>query len=186
MGIDNLERSVSLVVGGIAMVLALIISPHLFKDTLVTVTTKPGVAKACPPGYHLAHLICKSTLLTHWSYWLPQFLLIVVAGLLIVLFALLRKRAGVAVVCLLLGLAIGVTGLPFLLVGGWLVIRALRLQKYGDATFAGSSRRARDMAQTKKQGRRSTQITKDSTATFVPTPAAPSKRYTPKQRPRRR
>ena len=111
------------------------------------------------------------------------------------MFALLRKRVGVAFVGLFLGLAIGTIGLPFLMLGGWLVIRALRLQKYGDATFAGSSLRAREMAKAKKEGRSLAPSTAKSaksakgaktTAPSGPKPPSASKRYTPKQRTRRR
>ena len=133
MGIDNVERRVSLVAGAIALVLAAIISPHLFKNTWVTDTAKPSKSGSCPTGYHLVHAVCQHTYLTHPSTWLPQFLEILVVGLAILFFTWRRNRAGIAVASLLLGLALGVVGLVFLLLGGWLIIRALRLQRYGDA-----------------------------------------------------
>jgi hypothetical protein len=188
MGIDNVERGVSYIAGAIAMVLALILGPHLFKNTVLTDTAKPSKTNTCTAGYHLANKLCEKLVTTHPSYWLPQFLEIFIIGLAIIYFAWRRKRAGVAVSTLLLGLAQGTVGLPFLLVGGWLVIRALRLQKYGDASFAGSSRRAREMGQAKKSERSGTTSRKkgaQASLTKSATPA-PSKRYTPKKPPRRR
>ncbi len=193
MGMDNIERAVSFVGGAIAMMLTLLISPHLFKNTWVTDTAKRAAGKSCAALYHYDKLtgLCQYRHLTHPSDWLPQFLEILVVGLFLIFFAYRRKRAGVAFAALLLGLALGIIGLPFLFLGGWLVIRALRLQKYGDATFAGSSRRAREMAQAKKEGRAvspsPSKVAKGTKATpTAPTPPAPSKRYTPKQRSRRR
>jgi hypothetical protein len=189
MGLDNMERGISLFAGAIAMILAAVVSPHLFKNTLVTDTVKHVKGKACPAGYHLVVSLCEKTHLTHPSAWLPQFLEILIVGLFIIFFALRRKRAGVAVCGLLLGLALGSVGLPFLFVGGWLVIRAFRLQKYGDASFSGSSRRARELGQARKEGRapatRRTRGAKGATATKSAPVPAPSKRYTPKKPTRR-
>lgn len=193
MGMDKLERNISLFAGAIAMILAAVISPHLFKNTILNTTAKPSKTKPiCAVGYHFVKAtdLCVKTTLTRPSAWLPQFLEIVIIGLAIILFALRRRRVGVAVSGLLLGLALGSVGLPFLFVGAWLILRAYRLQKYGDPTFAGSSRRAREVAQAKKEGRAvapSKAREKSSTTTpSAPTPPAPSKRYTPKKQRRRR
>jgi hypothetical protein len=189
MGMDKIERGVSLIAGAVAMALAAIISPHLFKDTWVTDTAKPSKTKPyCVEPFHLVKAVCQHTHLTHPSAWLPQFLEIVVFGLAIIFFALRRKRVGVAFCGLLLGLALGTIGLPFLFCGGWLIIRALRLQKYGDPTFTGSSRRAREVAQAKKEGRpvRSKESASAAASSRPAAPPTPSKRYTPKKRPRTR
>jgi len=195
LGIDQLERRVSFVAGGIALLLSLIISPHLFKNTVVTDTLKVSKTNTCLAGYRVVNHLCSRTRITHPSDWLPQFLEILVVGIAIVAFAWWRKRAGVAVSALFLGLALGTVGLPFLFLGGWLIIRALRLQKYGDPTFRGSSAQAREMARVRREEKKSptkgsTTRTKSKTnaQTTGPTVAAPgpSKRYTPKQQPRKR
>lgn len=182
MGIDNTERGVSYIAGAIAMVLALILSPHLFKNTWVTTTAKPSKANTCAVGYHLANGVCKKLTLTHPSAWVVQFLEIIIVGGAMIYFAWRRKRAGVAASGLLLGLALGTVGMPFLLVGGWLIVRAFRLQKYGDASFTGSSKRARELSKAKKEGRTVAPLGQKG----APAAPTPSKRYTPKQRPRRR
>lgn len=189
LGIDKVERNISFIAGAIALVLALIISPHLFKNTWVTDTLKPGKLNACVKGYHFVASsgLCSRTRLTHPSDWVPQFLEILLVGIAIVAFAWWRKRAGVAVSALFLGLALGTVGLPFLFLGGWLIIRALRLQKYGDASFRGSSAQARDMAKSKRANRKASPRDKAPTGeSRAAAPPSPSKRYTPKQTPRKR
>ncbi len=189
MGLDHIERLVSLIAGFVAVAMALALPFLIGKRYTVTVK---ATAKSCAAGYKLVGNLCEHTRPTVVSDWILRFVMILVIGLLLVMFALLRKRVGVAFVGLFLGLAIGTIGLPFLMLGGWLVIRALRLQKYGDATFAGSSIRAREIAKAKKEGRTlapsTTKSAKGSKTTAPGTPKAPSasKRYTPKQRPRRR
>ena len=189
MGLDHIERLISLIAGFVAVAMALALPFLIGKRYTVTVK---ATAKSCANGYKLVGNLCEHTRPTVVSDWILRFVMILVIGLLLVMFALLRKRVGVAFVGLFLGLAIGTIGLPFLMLGGWLVIRALRLQKYGDATFAGSSIRAREIAKAKKEGRTlapsTTKSAKGSKTTAPGTPKAPSasKRYTPKQRPRRR
>ncbi len=195
MGLDSIERKVSFVAGGIALVLAAVLLPHILHDTTVIDSAKLTKLHQCPTGFHLVNSACQRSRLTHPSDWLPQFLEIIIFGAVLVFFAFRAKRAGVAVCGLFLGLALGTVGLPFLFLGGWLIIRALRLQKYGDATFAGSSRRAREKARAKR-GDRTTSTSRGTArasargasknAAAKPSGPAPSKRYTPKQKPRKR
>ena len=198
MGIDSTERKISFIGGGLALVLAAIFVPHLLHNTKVVDTAKLTSAHRCPTGYTLASDVCQRSHLAHPSAYVLQFLLIVVFGVAMVLFAHRSKRSGVAVCALFLGLALGTFGLPFLFLGGWLIIRALRLQKYGDPTFAGSNRRAREKAQVRRAERAggARSPTKSKTRASArgssrkappqPTGPAPSKRYTPKQKPRKR
>lgn len=197
MGLDPFERRVSYFAGALAMVLAGLFMPHLLHNTWVTDTAKPGAKNSCVAPFKLVGRVCQHVHLTHPSDWLPQFLEIFIIGLVIILFAYLKKRVGVSFAGLFLGLAIGTTGLPFLFLGGWLVIRALRLQRYGDATFMGSSRLARAAADERRAARKAgtpvpTRRAAPAPASDAPpapktaTPPSPSKRYTPKKRPRTR
>ena len=188
MGIDELERKASFVAGGLAIILAGVLSPHLFKNTTVVDKLTPSKANTCAVGYHLVGSICEKVTITTPSDWLAQFIEILVIGAFILFFALRRKRAGVAVASLLLGLALGSVGVGFLFFGGWLIIRALRLQKYGEASFFASSRKARELGQVRREDRKNSpkaRSSKGPAASTAPTPA-PSKRYTPKKRAGRR
>jgi hypothetical protein len=89
-----------------------------------------------------------------------------------------------------LGLGLGVsTGLVFFLLGAWLIVRAYRLQKYGDASFFGSNRVAKETGQAKRAERATRSAAKGEAAPAITKSAAPptaSKRYTPKKPQRRR
>ncbi len=100
-----------------------------------------------------------------------------------------HKRAGTIFGAVFVGLiaGLGVLGLPLILFGGWLLIRAHRLQKYGEANFVGSSRVARERAVAKREGKSlPNQGSEISGAPAARRPAAPSKRYTPKKTARKK
>ncbi len=186
LGLDGLERGVSFAAAAIALVFAALYLPRvLAKTTLLTLSAKPAkVAPYCGHLYKKVLTLCIRTEITHPSYWMPAFLALTIIGVFILIFALMRKRSGVVVSCLLLGLYIGAlsNGLLFVFVGGWLIIRAQRLSKYGDASFSGSSRKAKEISKARKEGR-TVSTTDEPTPKQIP---QASKRYTPKQRKRRR
>jgi hypothetical protein len=197
MGLDNVERGVSLFAAAIAFILAAVEIPHLLKNTYITDTAKKAATKPfCTKPFQLVVNDCQHKVLTHPSYWWPQFIAIVVFAAFILLFALIRKRVGVIVAGLILWFALQSAGLPFLFVAGWLMVRAFRLQKWGDPTFSGSNRAAREQNKARKEGRevaprapRPARGSKEATEPAVSrsvAPPAPSKRYTPKQKPRKR
>jgi len=183
MGLDAIEQRASYGAAVVALLLAAVFIPRLLKNTWITSTAKVGKNNVCPTSYTLVKNVCSKQLLTHPSYWLPQFLVFVIVGLLLGLFAWRRQRPVVIVASFLLGLATGVAGILFLALGTWLGIRAFRLNKYGDPTFKGSNVRAREKAQARREGR-STKSTSTKATSTVRTPA-PSKRYTPKKSNRR-
>jgi hypothetical protein len=186
MGIDDLEKKVTYAAGAIALLLAGLFVPRLLKPTKITVTASPGKHNACAAGYHLVSSLCQKSHFAQPSTYWPQFLEILIIGSIMMIFAVKAKRAGVAMCGLLLGLALGTIGFPFILLAAWLIVRAWRLQKYGDASFTGSGKRAREMSQAKKEGR-SSPTPGVATATSAPRTANPpeaSKRYTPKKRSR--
>jgi len=188
MGLDDLERRLSFAGSGIALVLALVFIPHLLGTTRRSVTLSP-VKGVCPSGYHLVAKLCQGVQITHPSDWVLQFVVLLVLGGAIFIFAWRRKRPGTIVAALLLGFLTGTAGLLFLFLGGWLTVRAFRLQKYGDATFRGSNVKARELAQRRRderatRGPRQRKSSPTPSTTASRTPAA-SKRYTPKKTNRR-
>jgi hypothetical protein len=186
---DHVERNVSFFGVAIAIVISLVSLVAWINKSPVISTQKYVKGKSCPKAFPLHRLeFCESILKESGSYWATRFLFVFVVALLILIFAWRRKRAGVACFACFLGIGLGIAGVVFVFLGAWLIVRAFRLQRYGEATWKGSNTIAREMAQAKREGRDPTP--KPSTApNATPGPASPptaSKRYTPKQKPRKR
>ncbi len=195
LGLDNLERGISLFGASIGLVLALVTAIEWARNIPITNTLKPSKTKTCPKPYHLTKtkLLCEQIVRTTRSEWEVKFFFILLVSLCILYFALRRKRAGVACFAVFLGLGLGIeSGLVFFFLGVWLIVRAYRLQKYGTATMLGSNRVAREMSVARKEGRTfkadsdSGPSTSSKSTPSKPTAPEASKRYTPKKPPRRR
>jgi hypothetical protein len=193
LGLDNLERGISLFGASIGLVLALVTAIEWVRNIPVINTVKHVKGKACPAPYKLVTSLCEQKVITTRSEWELKFFFILLISLCILYFALRRKRAGVACFAVFLGLGLGIeSGLVFFFLGIWLIVRAYRLQKYGTPTMLGSNRAARDMAAARKEGRTfRADSSNDPSASSKSTPNKPtapeaSKRYTPKKPPRRR
>ncbi len=183
---DNLERKVGYVAALVAAALAAVILPHLLTTTVAT-HNESLPTTGCVSPYHLVKGICTWDQVTHPLDWLPQFLEIILLAGAIALFTKRRRRAFVAGSALLLGLALGNAGFPFILVGGWYIVRAFRLQKYGDASFMGSSKRARELSEQRRAERKAQRAAGPTVGPQRRAAApAPSKRYTPKKPTRRK
>lgn len=181
MGLDRFEKIVSYFAGYITLVLAgveFITSKH----THTLLSYKLGKAMACKTGYKLFHLYCEKSVLASPSAARINAAVLTGLGLTLLYFVLRKKRAGVIFVCVFLFLVLGVNaGALFLFVGGWLMIRAFRLQKYGDASFSGSGKKAREVAAQRRAERANGTAAAPAARAISP---KESKRYTPKQRPR--
>jgi hypothetical protein len=193
LGLDNLERGISLFGASIALVLALVTAVEWVRNVPTYNYVKHVKGTACPKLYHLVVSECEQKIVTSRSEWEIKFFFILLVALCILYFALRRKRAGVACFAVFLGLGLGIeSGLVFFFLGVWLIVRAYRLQKYGVATMLGSNRVAKDMAVARREGRTfKTETSSDAKTSSKSTPAKPtapeaSKRYTPKKPPRRR
>ncbi len=95
-----------------------------------------------------------------------------------------RKRTLVAFDLFLVGFAftlfVGLIGFAFIALGGWLMLRAWRLNKYGTTNSKAIAREAaaRPRGRARKEAARST--SKTSTTSTTRKPPTASKRYTPK------
>jgi hypothetical protein len=202
MGLDPLERGISLFGAGIALVLALVTAIEWSRN-LPTITTQKHVkGKACPSAYpKLVNTLCEHIVKTTRSEWEVKFFFILVVALCLLYFSLRRKRAGVACFAIFLGLGLGLgAGAVFFFLGAWLIIRAYRLQKYGVAGMVASNQVAREMSLARREGREPNlelpsssapprSPSRGSTKNSTQGPKGPdaSKRYTPKKRaPKRR
>jgi hypothetical protein len=203
MGLDPLERGISLFGAGIALVLALVTAIEWSRNAPSITTQKHVKGKACPSAYpKLVNTLCEHIVKTTRGEWEVKFFFILVVALCLLYFSLRRKRAGVACFAIFLGLGLGLgSGAVFFFLGAWLIIRAYRLQKYGVAGMVASNQVAREMSTARREGRepklemlpstdgtsRTSGRSSSKNSTSGPKKPDASKRYTPKKRtPKRR
>jgi multidrug transporter EmrE-like cation transporter len=193
LGLDPLERRVSLIGAIFAFAISAVPGLDWLRNVKTLSKLTPSKTNTCTAGFHLVGSFCEKVTATR-SSWAIQFFFVFVVALCLLYFALKRTRAGVACFAIFLGLGhVSDVGVLFFALGAWLILRAYRLQKYGDPTFAGSNRIAKEMSQAKREGRApKLDVAKTTTDTVIknvakpPTPPPASKRYTPKKPPRRR
>lgn len=191
LGLDTLERRISLAGACLGLVIALVTAVQWARNLPVITTTPHLKGKACPSSFkkHVGKL-CEHVLYNTRSEWEVKFFFILVVALCLLYFSLRRKRAGVACFAIFLGLGLGLgTGLIFFLLGVWLIVRAYRLQKYGVPGIVGSNRVARERGTAKREGRSarpSRSERAESSAVAAKSAPSASKRYTPKKPPRKR
>lgn len=189
MGLDSTERQLSFVAGVFGLAIA-IFTGFLWARNSPTISKKNPVAGGgCPTGYHLVNSTCEKVTHVSQGAWEFRFFFIAIVSLLILFFTWRKKRAGVATFAFFMGLGNGAFFGPlYLFLGMWLVIRAFRLQRYGDPSFRGSGKIAREQAEERKKEREA-QRRGAPVAKARPdgrsTPTA-SKRYTPKKSSTRR
>jgi hypothetical protein len=192
LGLNQLEQRVSWAAAIFAYALAGF-TAVLWVRNQPTVTKAPTLTNGtCPKGFHLVSRTCEQIIHVSQGSWEFRFFFIVIVALALSYFSWRQKRAGVATFAIFLGLGNGVFFGPlYLLLGVWLIMRAFRLQKYGDASFKGANRAAREQAAQRKVDRGRTKSRNASgrssspNAAVAKTPTA-SKRYTPKKQNTRR
>ena len=190
VGVDPLERKITLFGVGIAFVMSLGSVYGWVKNSPNLLTVKKVAHEACKVGYHLVASLCEKSVPGSRADWAIQFGYIFVCATLMLIFALRRSRTGIIFSSLMLGLKLGMAGIVFLYVGVWLLIRAYRLQKYGDPSLFGSSRIQREMSQARRAGKAITATEAAEKAKVEVNTARPvvreSSRYTPKRKSQRR
>ena len=170
--LDQLEAKWALIALILATVAGIAIPIYFIAENKVTKAGKNSIAVA-PDAKLLGAailVICAVGLLALWK----------------------RKRTLVAFALFLVGFAftifIGLAGFAFILVGGWLMLRAWRINKYGSTNTKVIAREAaarpRGRQSKSKEAPRSTSKTASSPAAKKPPTA--SKRYTPKAAPRKK
>ncbi len=124
------------------------------------------------------------------ALWLGAVILIFSIGGLVSLW--FRKRTLVAFLLFLVGfgftLFIGIIGFVFILVGGWLMLRAWRINRYGTTDAKVIRQEAASRPRGKAAATRSTpkSAAKSSSQVGARKPPTASKRYTPKSPPRKK
>lgn len=203
--IDSTERKVGLAAAVLATLFALVYSvPYMVSKIVVATTVKP-VHKTC--ATHLTYTVnagkaatCNGVLSpSHYTFQLVIWLVFAAAILVTVR---IRRRSPLAFAMVLTGLAFGtlILILPFLVGGGWLLLRAWRTQKYGSPTATtpvegyvrpnpGASRRAGGTTAGSGTVRNSTRRQRrgqPEEPEAVRLPPSQSKRYTPKAPPKKK
>ena len=178
-GIDPLERKIVL---GLS-VLGLGLSTLFIFVRQTGYRTEKLVNGACREGWTVFKNSCRQSYTMTFKEYVWQFLAVLVGSLVLALAGWRKKRVLAAFVGLMMGLMLSTVGLPFLMLGGWLFLRAWRLQRYGVAGFVASNQAARQQAlerrnQRSPKGRTTTASSGDDT---MRRPPAPNKRYTPKK-----
>lgn len=180
--------------GFIGVPLALLVSLLTLRKITTTISVGPPskIGRPCKTGSSLNHALklCEVTVTGHAA----DYQLIFALGLVlsaVLLFGTYRSiRTLVIFTTLFIGLFAGVPGILFLFFGGWLVLRSWRLQRYGAKDGATARRVAMERSAEKRDQRRA----RASGATAGGAKAGPSgkpvippsKRYTPKAKPRRK
>lgn len=204
--IDPTERKVGLAASVLAAVLALAYTiPYMVAKISVVTTVKP-VHETCTTHftYVASTKTCNGVLpASHYVFYLVLWLVFAAA---IYVTVRIGRRAPMAFAIVLTGLAFGtvIIMLPYVVVGGWLLLRAYRTQKNGSPTAkvplegyvkpppkgsraAGTGAGARSAAG--PGGRNSTRRRRRGQPEPEPgvrQPPAASKRYTPKSPPRKK
>lgn len=204
--IDPTERKVGLAASVLAAVLALAYTvPYMVGKISVATTVKP-VHKTCTTHYvyEASTKTCNGVLpASHYVFYLVLWLVFAIG---IYVTVRISRRAPMAFAIVLTGLAFGtvIIMLPYVVVGGWLLLRAYRTQKYGSPTAkapvegyvkpppkgsrpAGSAAASRGGtgAGSRNTTRRRRRGEPEPTPGARQPPAA-SKRYTPKSPPKRK
>lgn len=137
--IDPLERKIGLAASAFGVVLTVIATvPYMISKIVVATTTKP-VGHHCPGGLtYTAHgsqaATCNGVYPpSHYAVYLVVFLIFSAA---IFVSVRMGRRSALAFTVVLTGLGLAssvslIVCLPFLIVGGWILLRSFRAQKYG-------------------------------------------------------
>jgi hypothetical protein len=186
LGLDPLERKIGLYGALLAALIAVttqiggVINPTKpVSQTLAATKAHTCTNKAFT--YDKATGKCNGQVVYSLEHWL--FALILLLAFAAALFVTVRigRRGAMGFTALMTGFAfetqVGILGFPFIAAGGWLLIRAWRVQKYGSPT-ATKTRPAGDKPT--PAARTDRPVRKKKSKGPVATGPAPNKRYTPK------
>jgi hypothetical protein len=187
LGLDATERKVGVIGSGLAVLIALLTTlPFVLNPkTAVNQSLAPVKGQTCANKaftYDKATNKCNGKVVYSLDHWV--FILILLLAFALALYVTVRigRRGPVGFTALMAGFAyetqVGILGLPFIAAGGWLLIRAWRVQKYGSPT-ATKMNPTGERRPPPAKAERPTRAKKKSKAS-APAGPAPSKRYTPK------
>ncbi len=179
--LDPKERQWGFIGAALAAVIALVEDIPYVLNPSKPVKLPPGSHHSCTTGftYHKVGNVCEAIYdRAHWEFELG---LLLAFALAIFITVRVGRRSPVGFTLLMAGLAfeaeVGILGIPFIFGGGWLLVRAWRVQRYGSPTGT----KANPTGERRPPPTRPERATRSrkSKEPERKTPAA-SKRYTPK------
>ncbi len=165
-----------------ALPLALSISDLFIKYKVAPITAKPDNGH-CVSGFRLVKSLCTQIHTTSalQSLWVTG--VIFVLGLVLLYGVWRSKRSFAAFSSFLAGIASGTLGLILVFFGGWLLVRAWRIQRYGAADGKTVRKVSMERAAERKAAKKAGATETLPSGKVVP---PPSKRYTPKAKPKKK
>ena len=188
--IDPRERRWGLTAAAVAVIVALVAEfPGILhpKTTHAPVNVKPKGTSCAGAFYDATTKACFT--LHSKSFWVWTLCVLLLFAFALVIAVWLRRRSALGFAGLMTGLAFETTvgailGIPFIVFGGWLLIRAWRVQQYGSPTATKQTAGAAPAPRPERQPRERKKKT-ELPPTGRARPEA-SKRYTPKTPTRKR
>lgn len=181
------EVTLGYIASAIALLFALGLTvPFMFGTSQVTQTAAKVNGK-CPATYYLVKNVCTHVILRQPSYYILPLVIYVIFAIAIFITVRIRRRVPAAFASFIAGAAFTSTsiaiGAPLLIYGGWLYIRARRIQKFGTTDGRAAAKIAAEQRAERKSGT-ATKTSRTATKSSSKTQSAPgapqaSKRYTP-------
>jgi len=181
--LDATERRYGLIAAGLSLVIGLFITFSVQLGILPSTAVPTGKPPVCNSGYDLQMVSGKAScvLNTHTPVNTTQlvFLLILSAAIGFAVYS--KRRSILATTTLLAGMAYGILGIPFIALGGWLLVRAWRVQRFGTTSAREAAQSARQPRAQREGSRRNFRAAKaaEAASSSKIAPPTPSKRYTP-------
>lgn len=179
--VDPTERRYGIVAAVLSLVVGLFIS-FAVQLGLYPQHTKPtGKPPACPYGYvdQAAGKAFDCLLNTHTAVDWTRFAFMLILSAAILASVFMRRRSILAATTLLAGMAYGLLGLPFIALGGWLLVRAWRVQRFGTLNAREAASVARERRGQPRERRERGKAVEPPTSDGPRRPTTASKRYTP-------
>jgi hypothetical protein len=186
LGLDSTERKVGLYGSVLALVVALatqlggVLNPNLaVSQTLAPL--KGHICSSAKLTYNKSSGKCTGKLPYPLEHWVIGLVLLLAFALAMFVTVRIGRRGPLGFAALMTGFAfetqVGILGFPFIAAGGWLLMRAWKVQRYGSATGSKVNPTGEKRAPAARPSRPSKP---KKTKASAPTGPAPSKRYTPK------
>jgi hypothetical protein len=186
--LDPQERRLGLIGVPLALVVTLLTLRKVAVSLRIAQPVKGSNGKLSCSHLHGSTLVgklCEVPVLGHPSDYQLIFSLGLVLSAVLLVGTLRSMRTLVIFTSLFIGLFAGIPGILFLFYGGWLVLRSWRLQRFGAKDAATARRKSIERSAERKEQRRA-KATAAADGTAGKPVIQPSKRYTPKTKPRRR